>query len=57
MKVKQFKKLCEEDTRRHIIFLHTIGKIFLTDKQLDEILEKRDKDENRNKGTNSYRFN
>lgn len=39
MKLKKFKQLCKEDTRKHIIFLYIAGKIFLNGKQLDKVLE------------------
>lgn len=44
MKLKEFSRLLKIDNPKHIIFLHTIEKIFLTDKQIDKVLEKRDKD-------------
>lgn len=44
MKSREFKKLLKEDKPQHIIFLHTIEKIFLTDKQIEKVLEKRNKD-------------
>ena len=38
MKRKDFNKLLKNDNPKHIIFLHTISKIFLTNKQLDEVI-------------------
>lgn len=42
MKTKEFNKLLKMDKPKHIIFLHTIGKIFLTDKQIDLVLKKKE---------------
>lgn len=41
MKAKEFKKIMKTDTRKHIIFLHTTGQIYLTSKQLDIVLERK----------------
>ena len=40
MRANEFKKIMRNDTRKHILFLHTIGKIYLTSKQLDKVLER-----------------
>lgn len=39
MKIKEFKKLLKTDSPKHIIFLHTISKIYLTDKQLQLVID------------------
>ncbi len=41
MKKNEFKKILREDNRHHILFLYMIGKIFLTNKQLDQVLSKK----------------
>ena len=40
MRANEFKKIMKADSRKHILFLHTIGKIYLTSKQLDKVLER-----------------
>ena len=40
MRTNEFKKIMKTDSRKHILFLHTIGKIYLTSKQLDKVLER-----------------
>ena len=41
MKIKEFKKITKEKIPRDIIALHTHNKIYLTDKQIDKLLELR----------------
>lgn len=43
MRVKDFKKLLKNDTPKHIIYLHTLSKINLTSKQLDEVIALKNK--------------
>lgn len=40
MQKKEFNKLLKNDTRKHILFLYTTNKIFLTSRQLDLVLAK-----------------
>lgn len=39
MKLKNFKTLLKEDTPKHIIFLHTISRIYLTNNQLQKVID------------------
>lgn len=39
MRNTEFKKIIKNDNPKHIIFLHTISEIYLTDKQLDKVIE------------------
>ena len=43
MKKIEFNKLLKQDKPTHIIFLHTISKIFLTDKQLQQVIDLKNK--------------
>lgn len=43
MRIKDFKKLKKEKTPKQIIALHIHNLIYLTDKQLDEVLELKNK--------------
>lgn len=43
MKTIEFKRLLKQDKPAHIIFLHTISKIFLTDKQLQQVIDLKNK--------------
>lgn len=47
MRVNEFKEILKKDNPQHILYLHTMLKITLTNKQLDEVLAlKKDKKEN-----------
>ena len=39
MRIKDFKKLLKKDNPKHIIFLYTIDKVKLTDKQLQYVID------------------
>jgi len=41
MRIKEFKKIIKEKTPRDIIAMHTHNKIYLTDKQIDKLIELR----------------
>ena len=43
MKAKQYKSLLKvyKDDLQHLIYLYTIGKIYLTNKQLDQVIKLR----------------
>lgn len=43
MKVNEFKKLLKKDNPQHILYLHTMLKITLTNKQIDEVLSLKNK--------------
>ena len=45
MRIKDFKKLLREDKPKHIIFLYTIEKAKLTDRQLQLVIDKKNKEE------------
>ena len=45
MKAKEFKKLLKEDKPKHIIAMHCDLRIFLTSKQLDEVLKRKKEEE------------
>lgn len=42
MRNKDFSKILKEEQPQKIIGLHTHHKIFLTNKQIDEVIKKRD---------------
>lgn len=43
MRIKEFNKLLKKDQPKHIIFLHTISQIWLTDKQLQKVIDLKNK--------------
>ena len=44
MRTKDFNKLIKEKTPREIIAMHTHNKIYLTDKQINKLIELRGND-------------
>lgn len=47
MKIKNLKQLKKEKTPQQIIYLHCHNKIFLTNKQIDELIKERDKNKSK----------
>ena len=43
MIIKDLKKLKKEKTAKEIIYMHCSNKIFLTDKQLDKLIEEKNR--------------
>lgn len=43
MKIKEFSKLLKEEKPQKIIYKHIREEIYLTDKQIDRLISKRDK--------------
>lgn len=46
MKIVEFKKLIEKEEPKKIIAMHYTSRVYLTDKQLDIVLNLKDKKEN-----------